>query len=67
MHLQYNYNNQYYHCPAFADKIVDKIGAGDAMLAVLSCALKKEFSPNLALFFGSLAAFFFMVLPLFCM
>ena len=46
----------YHYCPAFAAKVVDKIGAGDAMLAVLSCALKNGFSPNLALFFGSLAA-----------
>ena len=46
----------YHYCPAFAAKVVDKIGAGDAMLAVLSCALKSGFSPNLALFFGSLAA-----------
>ena len=49
-------NNKYYHCPAFAAKIVDKIGAGDAMLALLSCALKSKFSPDLALFMGSLAA-----------
>jgi len=53
----YDAESKFYHyCPAFAAKVVDKIGAGDAMLAVLSCALKKEFSPNLALFFGSLAA-----------
>ena len=48
--------NKYYHCPAFASRVVDKIGAGDAMLALLSCALKSGFSPNLALFMGSLAA-----------
>jgi sugar/nucleoside kinase (ribokinase family) len=48
--------NQYHYCPAFASRVVDKIGAGDAMLALLSCALKSGFSPNLALFMGSLAA-----------
>ena len=48
--------NQYHYCPAFAFRVVDKIGAGDAMLALLSCALKSGFSPNLALFMGSLAA-----------
>ena len=48
--------NQYNHCPAFASMVVDKIGAGDAMLALLSCALKSEFSSDLALFMGSLAA-----------
>ena len=49
-------NNQYYHCPAFAAKIVDKIGAGDAMLALLSCSIKTGFDADLALFMGSLAA-----------
>ena len=49
-------NKKYYHCPAFASKLVDKIGAGDAMLALLSCSLKKGFDPDLSLFMGSLAA-----------
>ena len=48
--------NKYYHCPAFAVKIVDKIGAGDAMLALLSCSIKTGFDADLALFMGSLAA-----------
>ena len=48
--------NKYHHCPAFAAKIVDKIGAGDAMLALLSCSIKTGFDANLALFMGSLAA-----------
>jgi bifunctional ADP-heptose synthase (sugar kinase/adenylyltransferase) len=48
--------NKYYHCPAFATKVVDKVGAGDAMLALLSCSLKKGFDANLSLFIGSLAA-----------
>ncbi|MFC2118136.1 PfkB family carbohydrate kinase [Bacteroidota bacterium] len=53
------YNSEkekYYHCPAFASKVVDKIGAGDAMLALISCSLKNGFDPNLSLFIGSLAA-----------
>ena len=49
-------NNKYYHCPAFAAKIVDKIGAGDAMLALLSCSLKSGLDADLCLFIGSLAA-----------
>ena len=49
-------NDQYYHCPAFAAKIVDKIGAGDAMLALLSCALKSGFDADLSQFIGALAA-----------
>jgi len=47
---------RYHYCPAFATRTVDKIGAGDAMLALLSCALKSGLSPDLALFVGSLAA-----------
>jgi bifunctional ADP-heptose synthase (sugar kinase/adenylyltransferase) len=43
-------------CPAFASKIVDKIGAGDAMLTLLSCSLKSGFDADLSLFMGSLAA-----------
>ena len=49
-------NEEYHHCPAFATKVVDKIGAGDAMLALLSCSLKIRFEPDLSLFIGSLAA-----------
>jgi sugar/nucleoside kinase (ribokinase family) len=44
------------HCPAFASKIVDKVGAGDAMLALLSVALFKTGKQALSLFLGSLAA-----------
>ena len=49
-------NEKYHHCPAFAAKVVDKIGAGDAMLALISCSLKSGFDANLSLFIGSLAA-----------
>ena len=52
----YEANNSHFYCPAFASKIVDKIGAGDAMLALLSCSLKVGLDPNLSLFIGSLAA-----------
>ena len=49
-------DKRYHNCPAFAEKVVDKIGAGDAMLALLSCLLKKGLDPDLSLFIGSLAA-----------
>jgi bifunctional ADP-heptose synthase (sugar kinase/adenylyltransferase) len=49
-------DERYHNCPAFAAKVVDKIGAGDAMLALLSCSLKNGFDPDLSLFVGSLAA-----------
>jgi len=52
----YKSNNSRAYCPAFANKIVDKIGAGDAMLALISCCLKLGMDPNLSLFIGSLAA-----------
>ena len=45
-----------FSCPAFANKIVDKIGAGDAMLALLSVALFKYGEETFSLFLGSLAA-----------
>ena len=53
------YNRQkdkIYYCPAFASKVVDKIGAGDAMLALFSVALFKTGKENIPLFLGSLAA-----------
>jgi len=49
-------NKKFHYCPAFASKVVDKIGAGDAMLALLSCSIKAYFDADLALFMGSLAA-----------
>ena len=49
-------NEKYHHCPGFAAQVVDKIGAGDAMLALISCCLKSGFDANLSLFIGSLAA-----------
>ena len=48
--------NEFHFCPAFASKVVDKIGAGDAMLALISCSLKSGFDADLSLFIGSLAA-----------
>ena len=43
-------------CPAFATQVVDKIGSGDAFLALLSVCLYSNFDENLSLFIGSLAA-----------
>jgi len=48
--------NKFHYCPAFATKVVDKIGAGDAMLALIACSLKSGFDADLSLFMGSLAA-----------
>ena len=55
--IMYNKNsNKYVRSPAFATKIIDKIGSGDAMLAILSLLLKQDYDMELALFIGSLAA-----------
>jgi len=43
-------------CPAFAHKVVDKIGAGDTMLAILSLAVFKKIDIRLGMFFSALAA-----------
>ena len=43
---------------AFAKKAIDKIGAGDAMLSVISLCLRSKFTYDLSLLTGSLAAAF---------
>ncbi len=43
------------YCPAFANKVIDKVGAGDAMLAIISLCMKIKIPNDLALFLGSLA------------
>jgi bifunctional ADP-heptose synthase (sugar kinase/adenylyltransferase) len=50
--------NEIVKCPAFTDRIVDKVGAGDAMLAIVSMCLKKKISNEVSLLLGSLAAAF---------
>lgn len=42
-------------CPAFASRIIDKVGAGDNMLAIISLCLFTKMDPSLALYVGSLA------------
>ncbi len=42
-------------CPAFANKVVDKVGAGDSMLAILSMLIKVGTPNDLALLLGSFA------------
>ena len=44
------------NCPGFATEVVDKIGSGDALLALLSVCLYSKINENLALFIASLAA-----------
>ena len=42
--------------PGFAAQVIDKIGSGDALLALLSVCLYSNFEEKLSLFIGSLAA-----------
>lgn len=49
-------NKKIFYSPAFSFDVIDKIGAGDAMFAMLSLCLKLKFSPDLSLLLGSLAA-----------
>ena len=48
--------NGFYHCPAFADKVLDKVGSGDTMLTQSSMTLTNSKDRNLSLLLGSLAA-----------
>jgi rfaE bifunctional protein kinase chain/domain/rfaE bifunctional protein nucleotidyltransferase chain/domain len=48
--------NKFYFSPAFSSKVIDKVGAGDAMLAVSAMCLKENLDTNLLLLIGSLAA-----------
>ena len=41
-------------CPSFNSKPIDKIGAGDAMLSILSILLKNKFNPATSLLLASL-------------
>ena len=50
-----NKNNQYF-CPSFNLRPIDKIAAGDAMLAILSLLLKNKIDPKISLLIASLAS-----------
>ena len=48
--------NSFYHSEAYADRIVDKVGAGDTMLSILSICLYKKIDPDLSLLISSFCA-----------
>ena len=48
-------NKNLFYSPAFATKVVDKVGAGDPMLSIISILLKTKFKNIVALFMGSIA------------
>lgn len=43
-------------CPGFAVQVIDKVGSGDALLALLSICLYSNLEENLSLFISSIAA-----------
>ena len=49
-------NKRKIQCPAFARNVIDKVGAGDAMLSVMSLLCKVGCDPMVSIFLGSLAA-----------
>ncbi len=51
-------NKKIIKCPAFAFKVLDKIGAGDTMLAFLSLAVFKKIDMKFSMFLSALAAAF---------
>ena len=45
-----------YYCPSFNSKPIDKVGAGDSMLAILSILLKNKIHPLISLLIASLVS-----------
>ena len=54
--LYHRSKDEFMTCPAFAAKVVDKVGSGDAMLALLSASLRSGCDEKISLLIGSLAA-----------
>lgn len=50
-----NKDKKIIECPAFANKVIDKVGAGDAMLSILSMLIKVGTPSDLAILIGSFA------------
>ncbi len=49
-------NNKFHYSDAFANKVIDKVGAGDAMLAILAICLYRKINCDLTLMISSLCA-----------
>ena len=53
----YNYTtNEILRCPAFASKVVDKVGTGDSMLAILAISLYKKIDVKFSMLLSALVA-----------
>ena len=48
--------NKYINCPAFATKVVDKVGSGDALLGIFSICKFANLPDDVSIFFSSLSA-----------
>ena len=54
--IMYDKNkNYFFYTAAYSEKSLDKVGSGDAMLAILSLCLKNNLDQNLSLFISSIA------------
>jgi len=51
-----NSTNEIISCPAFADKVRDKVGTGDSMLAILAISLYKKFDVKFSMLLSALVA-----------
>ena len=49
-------HDKFIHAPAFSNKVVDKVGAGDTMLSIISMCINKKLDLNLSLLVASIAA-----------
>ena len=49
-------NSKYYYSPAYATNVIDKVGAGDTLLAFFSSSLALKNNMNLSMFISSVAA-----------
>ena len=54
--LYYKQKDKFYYIDAFSKTAIDKVGAGDAMLSIMSICLYKKVDLNLSLLISSLAA-----------
>ncbi len=54
--LYFDGKNRFYECPAFADSVLDRVGAGDVLLSFFAPLMSNNVNIYLALFISSIAA-----------
>src|SRR3989338_169401 len=50
----YRHGDGFFECPAFANKVIDRLGSGDALLALTSLCAAKEMPPDIMGLVGNL-------------